>query len=77
MLLRRDSRKRLEPVCVVCRTVFNRPVLHRLCNDIGCRHGKLAAMVHYPLYFQKHLSGKPLFHLFDGKDFLSENFFHI
>ena len=57
MLLCGNSGQRLEPVCVMGRSVFNRPVLHRLRHNISGGKGKLPALIHDALYFLENSLG--------------------
>ena len=77
MLLGGNACQRLEPVCVVCGTVFNGPVLHGVGHHIGTSLGKLAASLDYAYNFLVNILGKTLSHLLDGKDVLSKDLFYV
>ena len=77
MLLGRNTRQWLEPVRVMCRAVFHRPVLHCLCHYVsGCQR-QLAPLLHNPLHFLEHASGKAFFHFSDSKYLTGEQLFNI
>ena len=77
MLLGCDSRKWLEPVCVVGCPVLNSPILHGIGHHIGACLGKLSASLNYAYNFLVNILGKTLSHLLDGKDVLSKDLFYV
>ena len=77
MLLCGNSCQRLEPVCIVCCSVFNSPVLHGLCHYVRGVHGELSALVHNFYNLFVHILGKTLLHLAKREYVLSENLFNI
>ena len=59
VLLRRDTRQRLEPVGVVRRTGLDRPVLHRGGDDVGGRRVERLAVRHRAAQRLEHVPRQP------------------
>ena len=62
MLFRRDSGHRLKPVCEMGRSLFNRPILHRIRNHICHRIVQPLSYFHRTLQLLIRLFRKPLPH---------------
>ena len=57
--------------------MLHRPVLHRLCNDIGGSQGQLSALIHDLLDFFENIFRQPLSHCAKIEHVFAEKFFDI
>ncbi len=62
MLLRRYSGKRLEPVCIMGRPFLDRPLLHLVCDHIGCSKAQFLAFFDRLLQILINLLGQTFLH---------------
>ena len=62
VLFRRDAGEGLEPVGIVGRALFHRPVLHGVGHDVGGLHADVAAVLHHVHHLLVDLLGEALLH---------------
>ena len=74
VLFRGDPRQRLEPVCEMCRSILDCPVLHGVSDRIG--HGQIqpGSFLNGALQRVVHIPGQAGFHHTAVKDHASEKF---